>query len=1321
MRSLALILTIAAGLFVPAGAGAQLSFLGIKNSLVQFALEQINVPGSLEITVENVEDVADGATDLVGLAVADGDGVWLRIERVSMGWVPSRLLEGELAITKLVADKVQVLRAPKPGPDEAPVAEKDEGPVEIKWPRAPLTVVVEGLRLNGVSVAAGVAGDQPLAFDADGSLRDEGDEQTASFNLTRTDDVAGDIRLDYRRDFKTETLRLSLDANEAAGGLVAALAGLPPGSAAEVHLTGDGPVLEWHGDLTADIGNMAKVEGKIAIPSVQPAQVRLDVRAVAQGEMRETGAPLLDDPVDLKLDVLADPAGLVTLHVLEVKASLGTVAAKGTFDTIAGRLDMAVDAEIPTLGEPLLPGADVQGLNFAGRVSGLVEELQAVGKLRIAKATTDAAMVGGLAVDADVRVSPGKVGFAIKGNAAKLLADRLNMTEGGPVTLDVAGVLDGERLTLEKADVASALLTASASGEADLGGGMVNLDYKAEASDLAPVATAYDAVAGGAFLVEGQVSGKLQEPLIEGIAALRQLSLDGKPIGDVELQHNVTLGEAISGTAVVRAVTKPYGKVSADTAFRLQGDQLTVSKLQANGLGVSAGSKGPVTVDLASTLVEGLLQWKAASLEGIGRVAGTALAGAGNGSLKLHLIEGKQAADLVASIARLRAGDAAIESVKLEAAVRDVLDEMPGLRAKVKAQGVAAGGVELPVVNATANGTLKALNVKADLAGTAPDGKAIVADLVAKLGLAGATQTVRLTRLEASYDKEKISLAKPLTVTVKGSAVNAKGLKLLVPGGEVAGDAALSGNRLRGKLLIALKDLSRLAKMAGAPVQAGALEAQAVFDTRRSATLRATLTGLVSDELPADAVGLNASVSADWDGKQANAYATLEGGFGDPVQVTAGVALKPSRGLLPLPKPDAPLRGTVKWAGRMESLWAMVPAPDHYLEGRADVDLIIGGTVGEPTVAGKAELTDGRYENLETGTILADLTATSEVAADGGFVVTATGNDGATSPVTARVAIAGGKLDASVSTKQAILIRRPDLEATVTADITAKGPLLGPTLAGDVLVDRAEVRLVHPTPPNIATLGEVRIKGAPQPRVKPAKDSPIQLDIRVYAPRNIFVRGRGLDSEWKMDLAVSGNSSKPKVKGSIEKLRGQLLLVGKAFEVDTGRIFFSGATRIDPGLDVKLLRDNDGIRGGIAVSGNASDIQIDFVSTPALPQGEVMPRVLFGRSRQSLSGLEALQLASGIATLMDGSGGTVDQVRGAIGLDVLRVEDKGDGTSVTVGKNVQDGVFIGASQPLDGSSPSVRIEIDVFDNLAIESDLGSQGGSSIGVKWKKDF
>ena len=72
-----------------------------------------------------------------------------------------------------------------------------------------------------------------------------------------------------------------------------------------------------------------------------------------------------------------------------------------------------------------------------------------------------------------------------------------------------------------------------------------------------------------------------------------------------------------------------------------------------------------------------------------------------------------------------------------------------------------------------------------------------------------------------------------------------------------------------------------------------------------------------------------------------------------------------------------------------------------------------------------------------------------------------------------------------------------------------------------------------------------------------------------------------------------------------------------------------------------------------------------------------MPRLLFGRSQQSLTALQAFELASGIATLLDGSGGRIDQIRSAVGLDVLRLQDDGDGTGVTVGTNLRDGVLVG--------------------------------------------
>jgi autotransporter translocation and assembly factor TamB len=58
---------------------------------------------------------------------------------------------------------------------------------------------------------------------------------------------------------------------------------------------------------------------------------------------------------------------------------------------------------------------------------------------------------------------------------------------------------------------------------------------------------------------------------------------------------------------------------------------------------------------------------------------------------------------------------------------------------------------------------------------------------------------------------------------------------------------------------------------------------------------------------------------------------------------------------------------------------------------------------------------------------------------------------------------------------------------------------------------------------------------------------------------------------------------------------------------------------------------------------------------------------------------------------------------------------------VTVGSNVADGVFVGAKQPIGSGSASVQVEVEVFDNITIDSEFGPDVGTSIGLNWKKDF
>src|SRR5699024_10358490 len=216
--------------------------------------------------------------------------------------------------------------------------------------------------------------------------------------------------------------------------------------------------------------------------------------------------------------------------------------------------------------------------------------------------------------------------------------------------------------------------------------------------------------------------------------------------------------------------------------------------------------------------------------------------------------------------------------------------------------------------------------------------------------------------------------------------------------------------------------------------------------------------------------------------------------------------------------------------------------------------------------------------------------------------------------------------------------RRDDAILRLDADLTiTQAPPDGRMLvAGTIKIPEAEIRLLLDNPPGIVTLGEVRIKGQPLVFSDYEPALPIGLDIDVVAPGRIFVRGRGLDSEWKMDLHVGGTASVPRINGEIAAVRGSLDLLGREFELERGRVLFNGGPVIDPRIDISLVRETDTITGRIIVSGNAFDPELSFSSTPALPEDEVLPRLLFGTSSQALTPAQGVQLALGLATLMNG-------------------------------------------------------------------------------------
>jgi translocation and assembly module TamB len=432
----------------------------------------------------------------------------------------------------------------------------------------------------------------------------------------------------------------------------------------------------------------------------------------------------------------------------------------------------------------------------------------------------------------------------------------------------------------------------------------------------------------------------------------------------------------------------------------------------------------------------------------------------------------------------------------------------------------------------------------------------------------------------------------------------------------------------------------------------------------------------------------------------------------------------------------------VDWAGEVADLWEFSPLVEHRLGGAATVDLRVSGSIDEPAVEGGLTLAKGRYENLVTGTVLRDLSV--DLAGQPGHRVSLAVK--ATDGAAGRVSLDGvatladlnrpeGTLTLSIA--DATLIRRDDALASLSADLAVALAGDHASLGGTVTTKTVDIRLAGGMGPSVADLEVIEVGGPGQPASveeallereerlsKAAPPLPIALDLRVVMPNRVTVAGAGVDSEWKGALTVTGSANQPKVVGSVEAIRGTASFLGRDFSLREGVARFDGGQRIDPILSVTAENDTGDVTALVTVSGPASDPDIAFSSEPALPEDEIISRILFGKTSGELSAFEAVQLAQVAGQLagFGGGRGITDALRDFTGLDVLRLGESGGGnTVVEAGTYVRENVYVGVEQGLGLEDSAVEVQVELTDQVTVETKAGANGTGEAGVFWKMDY
>lgn len=430
----------------------------------------------------------------------------------------------------------------------------------------------------------------------------------------------------------------------------------------------------------------------------------------------------------------------------------------------------------------------------------------------------------------------------------------------------------------------------------------------------------------------------------------------------------------------------------------------------------------------------------------------------------------------------------------------------------------------------------------------------------------------------------------------------------------------------------------------------------------------------------------------------------------------------------------APLSGGVRYNGPAEVPFSLAGLAGQQLTGPIGIAADFSGRVRTPQLAGVVRAENLVYENETYGTRL------SKLAIDGGFsndklvlnslsaaagsgTVKATGTIGLSSA-------AGFPIDLTADLDNARLSNSESMAATATGQVKITHDASGGKIAGTLRVPEARYEVIRQGAAEVSQLTGVHRKSdahrAPEELAAAESAGTFALDLRIRAQNRLFVSGMGLESEWSANLRIGGTSANPEVGGTMTLIRGTYVFASRRFDLTSGTVRFQGAQLSNPSIDIAGSTDAEGVTANLIVSGTAQYPRINFTSSPALPQDEVLARLLFGSSVTNLSAIEALQLAGSLNSLRGTGGGLnpLGKLRSAVGIDRLRIlsadDTSGRGTALAAGKYITHDIYVEIITDARGFT-ATQLEIALSRALSVLSQTGSFGGSSVSLRYKKDY
>ena len=449
-------------------------------------------------------------------------------------------------------------------------------------------------------------------------------------------------------------------------------------------------------------------------------------------------------------------------------------------------------------------------------------------------------------------------------------------------------------------------------------------------------------------------------------------------------------------------------------------------------------------------------------------------------------------------------------------------------------------------------------------------------------------------------------------------------------------------------------------------------------------------------------------------------------------------------------EPNSPFHADLRAHESASNFLQYLNSLGHSLGGTLIGEIKAKGSLDSPSWSGQLTLSQGRYENYQTGMILTDVD----------IDLVGSGSHLDLKSLKAKDAT-GGSLTAHGRVKAAPTERFPfelaalfdktrvitidDVKANVSGLAKIEGNLDKAKIEAKMSVTHADISIpdtIKTEPPSLGVEFIHQRKKRYEDAFDFAFAKKVHLDVTLDTESAVEVSGRGLQSKWSGSVTAEGTVADPDFKGKLTLSGGTFKFAKITFNLTEGVISFHGPAKK---TDISLVAEqqvND-LNVYIALRGPIVSPHLTLSSSPDLPLSNLLSRILFNKDISEIDPFQALQLAQTALQISSGEGNLMDKIQDSVGLDVfsftspssMTTDDVGQNDSeqpgsddndpmtvaVQVGKYLTRGVLLTVTQGTTAESSRYNVDVDLKYGLMLQLETTNQRDLKMSLMWSKTY